>query len=144
MLAHVDMDAAPMLAQVCVYVSVYSLFHMKKRPAAIYLPAPSKKHATTDTSERYVSLMYLGRPSHVSKSGIAALLHQVKDDRPEALSRSTQYRARKSCCSLDTPYGPLVREETFLAAQQSQRSRCPTGNQHWLSKPVGVFYTTTS
>ena len=71
--------------------------------------APSAKRPFASTEERYSDLASLGRESYVSKLGLTTLLRAVEQDGlPEAHSRSTQYRARKSICKKKTPYGQLV------------------------------------
>ena len=56
-------------------------------------------------------LCMLGEKSHVSQRGIVELLADIKKNRiPDAVSRSTQYMARKKMVSIETPYGPLVQQ----------------------------------
>ena len=55
------------------------------------------------------ALVALGRSSYVSKRGIAQLANTFRlDGVPETTSRTAQYRARKSVCKTQTPYGTLV------------------------------------
>ena len=56
-------------------------------------------------------LLSLGRESYVSHRGQASLLATVSSEGlPDNFSRSTQYRARKRRCGIQTPYGTLVEE----------------------------------
>ena len=51
----------------------------------------------------------LGKSSHASARGISSLMETIeKEGLPESFSRSSQYRAKKSVCDTETPYGKLV------------------------------------
>ena len=69
-----------------------------------------KTPQSRDADARYAELMSFGKSSHVSARGMAALMSQIeKEGLPESFSRSSQYRAKKSICDTDTPYGKLVK-----------------------------------
>ena len=67
------------------------------------------KRKSEDTHGRHKQLTALGKDAHVSQQGIWRLLGAVEEQGlPEAYSRATQYRARRSVCQTSTPYGNLV------------------------------------
>jgi hypothetical protein len=83
------------------------------------------------TEERRAKLASLGRKSYVSQSGIASLLTSIKEaGAPDAFSRGSQYRARKSVCSTDTPFGKLV---TKVDLARKDGKPCTIGMQHPLA-----------
>ena len=70
--------------------------------------APKKRKPGT-TAERHQALAGMGKESYVSQRGIHNLLRLVDlDGIPEAYSRITLWRARKTVCSEKTAYGKLV------------------------------------
>ena len=67
----------------------------------------SKRRKTTDAK----ALMSLGRASYASKSGIASLVSHIKAHGvPDTFDKTAQFRARKTVCRTETPYGKLVVE----------------------------------
>ena len=71
-------------------------------------PDTKRPHGST-TDERHNKLTRLGKEAYVSRSGINKLLSAVAaEGLPEAYSRATQYRARKTRCNTATPFGRLV------------------------------------
>ena len=80
------------------------------------------------------ALIALGRSSYVSKRGISHLADAFRSEGvPEATSRATQYRARKTVCNVQTPYGTLV---------QSVPLACPDGNtiDCAVQHPLAMLY----
>ena len=74
----------------------------------------SKKRGRS-LEERQAHLVSFGKASHVTQSGMAALLKAIEEDGiPESHSRGTQYRARKAFCRMSTPYGPLLTQESLI------------------------------
>ena len=77
------------------------------------LKRPAASSTTPTTTERHADLVALGKDSYVSQSGMSKLLAVIeKHGVPEAYSRASQYRARKSVCATETPYGRLVEPKT--------------------------------
>ena len=84
------------------------------------------------------ALVALGRSSYVSKRGISQLANTFRSEGvPEATSRSTQYRARKTVCNVQTPYGTLV---------QTMPLTCPDGNtiDAAVQNPLAMLYHVSS
>ena len=65
--------------------------------------ARTESASEASTQERYSRLMMLGKESFVSRTGMSKLLRAVDSDGlPEAYSKTTQIRARKSVCATKT------------------------------------------
>ena len=99
----------------------------KKRPLPIKVRTRAEQNI--ETVERYERLAYMSSDTNVSKSGLAKLVHNIRDHGiPVASSRATQYRARKKLCRQMTPYGPLVTEIETVATTNGQPINIPIQN----------------
>lgn len=97
-----------------------------------------KRKSAQGTDARYSSLMCLGRDAYVSQSGMQSLMNAVKEEGlPEAYSRGTQYRARKSVCGELTPYGRLVEEVELHAAEGAPVTLA-------IQNPLAMLYKSAS
>ena len=75
----------------------------------------AQKRCDGPTALRHAKQMRLGKKSFVSQAGISSLCDAVeRDGLPQACSRGTQQRARKTVCNTMTPYGRLVERERVV------------------------------
>ena len=81
-------------------------------------------------SKKKPRLLDFALGSHVSQRALAQLLVKAKNEGiPDAVSRSTYYRNRKSATSVSTPYGDLLTD-----------MQLPTGKTITVQNPAAMIY----
>ena len=85
-----------------VLISMSSSSSAKRAPSTI--ATNCKRYRINDFS----------RNSYASKSAISSILKDVRDNGiPKAISRASQYRAKKGAINVETDYGPLHKNITI-------------------------------
>ena len=73
-----------------------------------------KKSSSESSRVKRMRLNDLSRGSYASHRAIESLLLAAREGLPKAVSRTTQWRARKDAMNRQTPYGPLVQTMVML------------------------------